>query len=349
MHAAEVLDHKADLMVRLADPESPASRAWIGQTEMDWRASWPGHGQAPEDEIKSNAYSIIGRLAESLPDAECYHVKDEMTRLVEYAATQFDGSDRWDHGLIPTQTGIVRFDGGIPFHDVRGNLMRVNWVVWYPVLGGKKGDEPSEYTSMCMWNDHVTDPDDIAWQLEADAVQRGDEWVEFYHRAFGRWGFIGGEMMKDGEVIGEQWREPDEAKRAEVFADGDSPQAYTNPMRFMHAFFLLLGQTVADTGEAPLPKHFRKRAERRGIPARVTVVQLRHKATHRAEGESLVQWSHRWVVRGYWNWYHCGPNHPLAQQVAPGEYMCRRWIAPHVRGPEDKPLVVTEKVYGLHR
>jgi hypothetical protein len=73
--------------------------------------------------------------------------------------------------------------------------------------------------------------------------------------------------------------------------------------------------------------------------ARVRVVTLRR--LHRTEAAPAegtaehVEWSHRWLVSGHWRW----------QRVGVGRTERRlTYVRPHVKGPDDKPLVVPETV-----
>jgi hypothetical protein len=362
MRPADVLDHKADLMARLTSPV--VYSAWRGQVEMDirWEGSDPNYpGSRREQMNRANAAAIITTLKTDLPEAECFYVNEDMATLVQYAATQLDETDRFRRLMLPSRSGIVRFEKGIPWQDVRGKKMILSWAVWGPILAtDSRHDvgEPTEWTHFWLFNDHFDEPDQIAHELFTDsrerAVKRGwrpEEGVAWARQTFGRWGFMGGEYLSENERLGPAMREPDEEKMAEVLADGDTPTAYTNPKRVLHALWMLLGQTVTRTDDAHLDRPVRKRAMKARIPARVTVVRLRNVETHRAPGESLVEWNHRWVVRGHPAWRACGPNHPQAE-LYPGtadKYRCRVWIAPFVKGPEDKPLIKNEKVYALVR
>lgn len=370
-----MLDHKADLMARLNNPQAKA--VWRQQVIMDMAspsvevangeafADAVGaldHGELSKvpsklfsktltaEQARGNAAAVVESFRHELPEAAAYHVSEDMGRVVTYAASQLDDLDQLDRTILPTRSGIARFEGGLPFRDVRGRAMKISWAVWCPVLAtsGHRHDqgEPFETTLVFLFNDHREEPDDIYAMIHADGNR---EQVELYERTFGRWGFIGAEYVIDGMRLGPAFAEPDERKRAEVLADGDTPTGYTNALRLMHAFWLMLGQTITDLSDAPVDRARRKRTGRMGIPDRVTVVQLRNVESKRSDGESLVEWSHRWVVRGFWRWQACGPNHPQAQEMSPGVYRARIWIAPFVKGPKDKPLVVTDKVYALHR
>lgn len=78
----------------------------------------------------------------------------------------------------------------------------------------------------------------------------------------------------------------------------------------------------------------------RGQPQRgpedVSLVELRRPEPVTGESEPRrVDWSHRWVVSGHWRQQPVGPGRALREP---------RWIAPHVKGPADRPLVEKERV-----
>lgn len=71
------------------------------------------------------------------------------------------------------------------------------------------------------------------------------------------------------------------------------------------------------------------------VPA-VRVVELRRR-DYDHEGSAHpapVEWSCRWLVRGHWRNHY----YPATQEHRP------MWITAHVKGPDDKPLRVAEKV-----
>jgi hypothetical protein len=57
------------------------------------------------------------------------------------------------------------------------------------------------------------------------------------------------------------------------------------------------------------------------------VIRLRRPKA-KPEGERTVDWSHRWLVRGFWRnqWF---PSLGIHRQL---------WISDYIKGPEDKPL-----------
>lgn len=348
MNAPEVLDHQADLMVRLENPM--VRRAWTHHIALDMGidhpVAWGGATQQQaEAVIQSSAAANIQNLQAITADAAAYFVTPDMCDLIQYSASQLDELDRITREIQPTAAGIVRFQGGIPFRDVRGATLRISWMVWGPVIVQSRhirgGGEPQEVTAIWLFNDHREEPDVIAQRLQAEMPEVAP--------LFGRWGMIATDTLYENQRLGPAWRTPPEDLTADIVADGAIPVEFTNVNRMVHAFWLLLGQTVVDPTEAHIDRARRKRAQKMALPPRVTIIRLRHRESGRAEGESLVEWNHRWLVRGHWHWFHCGPGHPLAQEISPGVFMCRRWLAPYVKGPEGKPLVITEKVYKLER
>ena len=57
-------------------------------------------------------------------------------------------------------------------------------------------------------------------------------------------------------------------------------------------------------------------------------------------GDGDPLYSHRWVVRGHWRWQACGKGRKDRRLT---------WISPHVKGPEDAPLIEVEQVAKLVR
>lgn len=87
----------------------------------------------------------------------------------------------------------------------------------------------------------------------------------------------------------------------------------------------------------PVQPRDRRRAARSGWPIRnVVAVDLRRPAASAGStGHSHVEYSHRWIVRGYWR----------QQPVGPGGTERRpTYVAPHAKGPGDKPLIVKSHV-----
>jgi hypothetical protein len=332
MKPAQVLDMQADLLARLSDPL--VRRVWTEHLVLD-------HVAYGESLARSNSAAMIGMMGKAVSEAAAFHVTYDMSSLVVHAAAGLEPLDRIDRTIMPTRCGLARFESGLPIRDARGKTMLANWVAWGPLVAQTAQHdqgEPTPAVGVFCWNDRWDQPDQISVEMRAHNLDDA---------MLGRWAFIGSEVLYDGQRLGPAYAPLTDEKYAEVLAAGQVPTEFTNVHRLVHAFWLLLGQTVVRQSDADIDRMTRKRAGRAGLPARVTVIELRRRESARSEGESLVEWSHRWVTRGHWRWQHCSDKHPLAQEVAPGDWRCRLWIAPFVKGPEGKPLVVSQKVYAF--
>jgi hypothetical protein len=106
--------------------------------------------------------------------------------------------------------------------------------------------------------------------------------------------------------------------------------------RTVLAGWVLMQQSISRVEPSAADRSERRRCARAGISPDVLVVRLRRIETATANDDEVVavDWSHRWLVSGHWR-----------QQYYPSESGHRPiWINPHVKGPQDRPLVLKEKV-----
>ena len=107
-------------------------------------------------------------------------------------------------------------------------------------------------------------------------------------------------------------------------------------MSFVHQRILISPRFYAD-------RMARRRAERaasRPSFNEVRVISLRSTERRTGEGEHHdVEWTCQWIVRGHWR-----------NQWCPGQKHYRpKWIAPYLKGPEDKPLREPGRLFAIVR
>lgn len=118
-------------------------------------------------------------------------------------------------------------------------------------------------------------------------------------------------------------------------------KAEANTSRALRAFWTISQQRIASRIDERPSRPSRRRMGKAGaLIDTVTVVRLRRFAQdHNSTGEIDVEWSHRWIVSGHWR-----------RQWLPKLRSHRsQWIAPYVKGPDDKPLVLKDRRYALVR
>lgn len=98
-----------------------------------------------------------------------------------------------------------------------------------------------------------------------------------------------------------------------------------------------LGQTTSETvGGSPN----RKKNRLRRIDTVTCASLRRQRYLSEAEREAEARdYSHRWIVRGHMRNQPVGP-----RNTEGGQKHLRVWIAPYVKGPEDKPLILKDRV-----
>ncbi|GAC1527454.1 MAG: hypothetical protein NVS3B1_17780 [Marmoricola sp.] len=352
MRPEQVLDCRQDLYSRLT--EDRLFRNYV----VGCMEEQPNHlsiaaGVAPPvgGVSREQSSALVEGLRRAVHRGEAYRVTHDMAMLVEHTAGGLDDTDLFSHDLAPSERGIVFFERPLPQRDVRGRLLLMHWLVWEPVMMGR------ERSTACFWfNDHLLGPDDIAKIIDPRAMKQ-----------IGRWGFIGCDTHSSGQAMGPPTITVDFETQAKILTAGDRPQPFTNAARYTHALWMLLGQSVTSVGSEYVPVRARKQATRAGLPARVSVVQLRRTEGGRAEGESLIQWSHRWLVRSHLRWQRYGPlsadhEHDWGKHEVHNGHSTRFCtvggcenrverivIPPAIKGPENKPIRVTEHVYNMAR
>lgn len=98
------------------------------------------------------------------------------------------------------------------------------------------------------------------------------------------------------------------------------------------AFWALVQQRLVQTRDERPSRSFRRRIERSCNlgHSHVKCVILRRTTSRPSDGETDIEWSHRWLVSGHWRnqWLPSAETHRL------------QYIVPYVKGPEDKPLIL---------
>lgn len=326
MKPKDVLELRADLAAKLSVPRYRGAMAEImrmGTGAMDYYGS----------------RYMADYAAKSIISAENFFVVPEMCDLVAYSSSVLDSSDISDKTLVPSQSGFAYFEKPIEIVDIRQKKIFLNAILWETAT--------DDSTVVHMWNDEYSHPDDAArFVLEHRATLSGadlasyDKWLAVK----GRWGYTGVAIYRDGELVGDEKQEVSEelaAKYADV--EGIETAPFTNPRRIVHAFFLMLSQTLVARETERGDKKVARRMKQMGVPNDVTVITFRRtKYEKKMEGPANVEWSHRWLVRGFWRWQ------PYKNEK--GEWDRKRiWINPFIKGPEDKPLVITNKINAFVR
>ncbi len=287
-------------------------------------------------EMQVSPQDLATGLAGALNHSQTYFVTDEMSAVITAAARSAptDALHQYD---LPAPSGFIWFeqaqattyeDGQAPLY-IRG----VHWD--QTVVTGRDGNSRpgisiAVYIDQARWLD-TFDPPEMAEMVRAIThtvvLFELTGWAfdaAWYERPLAP----GEEQLDDQEHLA-----------------GACAPSISSFRRLLLSFFRIQSQRIAVTRSEPVNRALRRRADRAGFdspdPGSVLVVRLRrqYQPSSSDEEHHTVEWSHRWVVDGFWRnqWY---PSLGRHQQI---------YIPSYIKGPTDKPLIVKDKIFSLER
>jgi hypothetical protein len=318
----------------LAAQADLASRFWAKDAEFltliarivldEMREGIAGIAIRNPDLAMEQAASAAEHLAHAARTAEVFHVSRDMTQVVMAAALALSDEDVFDLGQhAPSPNGLVRFEGGL---DTGFDAVPIDWMLWTPT----QFDDDASMAG-------IVKPDNLPGGVIPTTGAMVSRWIDVgniprhvsrsVRTMTGRWIFDGVLFVGDG------WRMAD-IGRGRVDMD----------RRVLHALWLLLDQEVVVVSkQRPHPSQKAAlRAARLPRGAQINVVELRRRkyVEGGTEAHRVVEHDHQWWVNGFWRWQHHGPGNTLKKRI---------WIDGHTRGPSDRPLRISPRVFAVRR
>lgn len=313
----DALDARIGVVDTLRSPRGAAfgARAYHGVPEALDQVP-PDTDQTP-DEIIAGSAAMVAHLAARLGEANTYWVAPDMVDLVEAAASSMP-----DQALLAT--------------DLPARM----GFAWLPFTAGWSGGWGS--FRALAWDLDAAGPDQVRVTMFLDR----DDWMRHTRESGPLAASRGFALFPDrwhDWTLGRAWESsfvPDEHVP-------DVGPIHVRPAlhwrrRFCQALWALMAEPYVSVGAEHTDRARSRRAQRAGLDGagEIRVVTLRRPRHEQpSESEQAVEWSHRWIVSGHWphQWYPSQQQHRL------------RYILPHVKGPDDKPLAVKETVFALRR
>lgn len=268
------------------------------------------------------------RMSNGAPDdhrrllsaADLYWVSAEMTSLVIAAAESLPEPDL-GRTLWPSDVGFMVFADPLPLPATSLAVQppSLSAILWAPGLNGGR--------AIC-WSSYEETVKFFAASMRAQDIEDGKV-------AFGS----NPDMATYRALAASVIREKFNAAELPVYLDGDIPTGDEGPVdqriaAYLSTAWLLMGQPLLV--ESTTETHYCGKVSGKRKHAPVTIVDLRRVRHADAPGErSGRSYDHRWVVRGHWRNQAWGKGRAERRPV---------WISPYVKGPDDAPLLVTEKV-----
>jgi hypothetical protein len=319
--------------------DSMEGRREVGPPELQ-ALSFPGTFRKD-----ANGDDWADMMLNTLSVCENYYVDPRMHALIT-AASESMPSEVLRHEDLPSDQGWLWVPGGIGYIDVRGRPLKCNAILWHRL--GERVE--------IVWLTDKYDPEDaMNMQYGHDFEAQGMPRFTPSHtgtmmighelpKTFGPDFLVPPEMkiqiLKDEKTGQYGWMVPEGYEDlAEKFGMKVRPD---NLCRWLLTTWRLMQQTIVDVREEEPNRQFKRQMERKNRPdQKVSVIALRSQKKA-AEGVGDIEWTHRWLVKGHWR------NQPYKGEN--GETVYRYiWIHPHVKGPENAPLLIREHVYALVR
>lgn len=323
MRPHEVLDYQADFHDRM---RSPVFRGELGRLIQN---------QLGKRGVKTHD-ALFDILTNHARIAYSYHVEDHMTDVVSRRAESFSDERPVCTFAPPTDIGFVILDTPIRHRELRGEYQLGHMIMWSPI---QTNQGPSWFIS--IWNDTIREPDEVFLRLEKYGVdEHGEERNRLARVIMGRWDVTTVHVVPRGSEsrVGPLMIEPDEEQIARGAEEGWVATSGHNTARLVFALWELMSESVQTASE--IPRAWRRRAEKARIPPRVTIVTLRRNDHGEPVEPSHIEWQHRWRVRGHKR---------TIRDRQTGEIKYTTYVHPYVKGPADKPIIETRKVYDLKR
>lgn len=288
-----------------------------------------------DEYAKNLGRSIAGDINQMLNKAPSYYVTQEMMDLTLRAGESVPDSP-FTQADLPTPSGFVYLPTPLITTDIHGrkisarvfswNTLKIRWTQPdNPALQ----PEPKQSMMYVLYSSkHDTAYDDYTAQIRRDDPEL---WMSFPPLAMVHWQPLS---------FDEPWSQ-DTTQGRGFMSTKMEPGHTADWIAFLKTFFLLVKQKITVvTRERPDRAAFRRLSRSALMPAdsEMQIVMLRkHRPTSQEEvGDGTpVNWSHRWVVDGFWRnqWY---PSEQVHKDV---------YIYSYIKGPEHLPLVLKDRVF----
>lgn len=308
--------------------------------------------------------------------AETFYLSADMQTLALAASTADDFPD--DEAILvedaPSDAGFLVFEKPFEMVELRGKVMLAHAVVWLrnrvwwlcdrkdpndemtQELRAQFDAKSMEYLfrtsryDLCSIDQfNYNEPMPTTYTLPKGVIPDGSV-VTFERDSSGdlqmcsSLGFLlpdGSRVQNSGTII-TRWDGSAIGSGLHTMDGQDFGKLERNPnLKFLLTVWRLMQQTLSEViRDESADKSTRRYAQRAGITdTAVQVIQLRRrKSNPTGSGAPL---DHRVPVRGHWRRVWCGPADDRTRRAV--------YIHPYIKGPDDAPLIVREKVNALVR
>lgn len=270
--------------------------------------------------VVNDATTLSRNVREHLWRGDTMYITEDMQHLILQAAHDLPPDYRWDMHTLLCPMGFCMLEETLYGTDVNGETMAVSAMSWSTMMHG----QGERFLVLYFWTATDDSDDAVNQRIVPDMRESGlDVGPLMLSHYF---------MLMDGES-------------ACPGADKGSPKGselVDATLGLFVAMNILAGQKIGEPTKVRPDRASRKRYQRdfTNAPERmITLITLRRKSASKPDPDAPpVPWSRRWMVRGHWR----------RQPDKNGWHWT--YIYEYVKGPEDKPLIITERrVFNFRR
>lgn len=296
-------------------------------------------GDKSQKGLASHSLSIAAMEANKLNRARTYWITADMQAVISHAAETMP-SQRLQANDLPSPYGFVWFEQVIEQLDRRGQPVSWRAMSWMPARARAADSDRSIPAVHLSFYTDVMDHAEGEFQPQSlphshhltdaymsDWMGAGNPRLLLLHEA--AWAF--GHDYHNVEFPDFDGQDPEVAARS-----AEAAEFYF--LRFVAAMWTITQQRIAASSSQHIPRTvLRPAQDHLAVPAEIILVDLRRVDRPRrdAAGDAgEVMWTHRWWVDGHWR-----------NQYLPSTGGHRlQWIDGFVKGPDDRPLILKDRI-----
>lgn len=258
------------------------------------------------------------RAADILRQTEIFQVTSDMCSLIHHASLTIPNEDILPESFL-SNSGFLWLDDPIVHQDIgEGREDRViirDVVVWHHTQVASQNNRP-DLQGMRLLFYGLSSNSDIQTDINERTAQ-GLASVPLPNLAFSGDMFVPfGENIREGMDVSNQ---------------------IAATLKWILAFGIIARQPIA-TIETPQLDRATRRARIPPPPISIVSLRRRHSSGYEPGTAGHRDWQQRWVVSGGWRQQPYGPGRSLRRT---------QWIPSHIKGPDDKPLIIKPHVRRL--
>jgi hypothetical protein len=269
------------------------------------------------------AIGMSQRYREALRRSDVMYVSGDMQQIIQSAAEDIpEDLEFHDHNLL-CNSGFVLLNDGVVGEDVQGTGVVMKGMMWHKTIMNvitADGEYLTPIMALWLLTDTWDERDAFTQFLKQDEI--ASKLRELNAKPAPR--LLPGHLLLipfDVPYLA-QWPSEPGSKLTEMLA------------RMFIAINLVAQQNISETARIQTPRATRRRWNLDNNSV-ITLITLRRKKMKLPDDHepAKIEWSRRWIVRGFWRnqWFPKTKTHDWV------------YIHEYVKGPEDKPLVITER------